>query len=185
MSRALLRAAKRAAKVAARGRKKHLSGGALLDRDGYGGWMRMIEMSEEEKTRIELPMFMWLKQCRAGSIAWNAEDWCCVMAAIADGFVSAGYFDQVKELQREFKAAAKLFEVAYVHYCKTGESLESNYDVVHTALNTLCRIKGKLRRDQQLAVLDYIKANFTHTMRALFDGKPNRWDGTLVKAETK
>ena len=48
MNRAEKRALLKAQKAAARGRKRHLSGGELIEQKGFGAWMCMIPMSEEE-----------------------------------------------------------------------------------------------------------------------------------------
>ena len=79
MNRAEKRAMLKAQKAAARGRKRHLSGGELIEQKGFGAWMCMIPMSEEEVTRCELPIFLWFKQARTGDLDAKSDIWTNLM----------------------------------------------------------------------------------------------------------
>lgn len=136
MNRAKKRAMLKAQKAAARGRKRHLSGGELIEQKGFG----------EEVTRCELPVFLWLKQARTGDLDAKSDIWINLMSAIVHGWVLAKATTQPVNVERQFSAAAKMLDAAYDHLYKTGEVLQPNFDAVYDALNVLCDIQRQLNR---------------------------------------
>ena len=168
MNRAEKRAMLKAQKAAARGRKRHLSGGELIEQKGFGAWMCMLPMSEEEVTRCELPIFLWFKQARTGDLDAKSDIWTNLMSAIAHGWVLAKATTQPVNIERQFSAAAKMLDAAYDHLYKTGEVLQPNFDAVYDALNVLCDIQRQLNRADLLRSLNYVVQNFDAVMRGLF-----------------
>lgn len=152
MSRALKRLAKRAERKPGRKKQCHYAGDDLIERRGYGALARVIPVTETKLHRYCLGFYALLERCRSGESEKDDGCWSDLMGVLITGFICARATTQPVNLSRQFQAAGALLDSAYVHWQKTHQILETNFEVVHQAIDDLCDIVMQLRRDELMRV---------------------------------
>lgn len=169
MSRALRRLAKRAERKPGRKKQCHYSGDDLIERRGYGALARVIPVTETELHRYCLGFYALLERCRSGEPEKEDSCWSDLMGVLITGYICARATTQPVNLSRQFQAAGALLDSSYVHWQKTHQILETNFEVVHQAIDDLCDIVMQLRRDELMRVNETMRNDTIGIYRDFFN----------------